>query len=330
MKRIYLVFSLMLIIVMAACSSSSGTESNTEGKTEGEETKYPKGQIELIIPYSPGGASDMVSRAVGNELEDDLGVPVTPVNKEGATGTVGMTTVKTAEADGYTIGYVPVELTMVDALEIADIKPSDFTLLGRAMIIPATVTVPADAPYDTIEEFIEYAKEHPKEITFGTSGAGSIWHVAAARLAEEEGLEFNYAPFDGASDAVTALLGGHIQAVPVSPSEVKAAVDSGDLKVLAVMSEERDPLLPDAPSLMESGIDVEMVAWGGFVVPAGTPENIVEILEESVQKAIESSGFEEIAESQGLNPAFLSSEEFGEFAQEQYDMFKELIPKLGL
>ena len=106
MKRIYLVFGLMLILGMAACSSSSNTESNTEGNSEGEETStYPEDQIELIIPYSPGGASDMVSRAVGNELEDDLGVPVTPVNKEGATGTVGMTAAKTADADGLYIVF---------------------------------------------------------------------------------------------------------------------------------------------------------------------------------------------------------------------------------
>lgn len=328
MKRIYLLFSLIFILILAACSSETSSEDGADG--EGASSSFPEDQIELIIPFSAGGASDMVSRSVGEELEEDLGVPVTPVNKEGATGTVGMNATKNAEADGYTIGYVPVELTMVEALDIADLKPEDFKLLGRAMIIPATMTVPDDAPYDTIEELITYAKEHPGEITVGTSGAGSIWHVAAAKLAKEEGVEFNYTAFDGASEAVTALQGDHIDAVSVSPSEVKAAVDSGDFKVLAVMSEERDPLLPDVPTLIESDIDVEIVGWGGFVVPADTPDDIVETLESSLEKAIESSEFEEIAESQGLNPAFLSSEEFEEFAQEQYDMFKDLIEELDL
>lgn len=334
MKRLLFIFGVIAILVLAACSSGSDTaEEDATKETEEEATEstdFPTDHIELVIPFSPGGASDMVSRAVGQQMEDELGVPVTPVNKEGATGTVGMTDVKNSEADGYTIGYVPVELSMVEALEIADIKPSDFTLLGRAMIIPATVTVPADAPYDTIEEFIEYAEENPGKITIGTSGSGSIWHVAGARLAEEEDVEFNYVPFDGASEAVTALLGGHIEAATVSPSEVQTGFESGDLKVLAVMSEERDPLLPDVPTLKESGIDVEMVAWGGFVVPKDTPEDVVKVLEDALKVAIDSDEFVEIAESQGLNPAYLPADEFQEFAEEQYDMFMELIPELDL
>jgi len=326
MKKISLIFSLIMLIGLVTACSSSNNDNNARANNNSD---YPEGEIELVIPFDPGGASDMVSRAVGEELEEDLGVPVTPVNKEGATGTVGMNYVKNSEADGYTIGYVPVELSMVESLDIADITPNDFTMIARSQTIPATITVPEDAPYDTIEEFVDYAKENPGEITFGTSGEGSIWHAAAASLAEEEGLDFNYVPFDGAAGAVKALLGGEVEATSVSPSEIKSALDSNDVKVLAVMSDEEDPIIPDVPTLKDSGIDVETEAWGGFVVPDNTPDDVVDVLEDSIEKAVDSSTFEELAESQGVNPAFMSSEEFEDFSNEEYDKYSELLPKLG-
>src|SRR5699024_4582489 len=326
MKKIFLVFGIILLLGLAACSSSNNENEDANANNNSD---YPEEEIELVIPFDPGGASDMVSRAVGEELEDDLGVPVTPVNKEGATGTVGMNYIKNSEPDGYTMGYVPVELSMVESLDIADIVPDDFTLIARSQTIPATITVPEDAPYDTIEEFIDYAKDNPGEITFGTSGEGSIWHAAAASLAEEEDLDFNYVPFDGASEAVKSLLGGEVDATSVSPSEIKSALDSDDVKVLAVMSEEEDPIIPDVLTLKESGIDLETEAWGVFVVPKDTPDEIVNTLEDSIEKAVDSSTFEELAESQGVNPAFMPADEFDDFANEEYDKYNDLLPKIG-
>ncbi|MBB6454581.1 tripartite-type tricarboxylate transporter receptor subunit TctC [Salirhabdus euzebyi] len=335
MKKWYLMILVLFIALLAACSSeanNSGGENETEDNTQdsNEESKYPNKQIELVVPYSPGGASDMVGRTVGSFMEKELGVPVVVTNKTGGTGAVGMSYVEGKNPDGYGIGYVPVEMSMVKALGFADVEPANFELLGRAIVIPAAVTVPADAPYDTIEEFIQYAKDNPGQIRVGNSGTGSIWHIAAAGLAEETGAEFKYVPFDGAAPAVAALLGGHIEAVSVSPSEVKANVDGGDLKILAVMSSDRDPTFPDVPTLIESGIDLEIAAWGGFAAPKGIPDDVKSVLEEAVKKAVASEEFQTVSTERGLNASYLSAEEFTDFASKQFDFYNELIPNMDL
>lgn len=328
LRKWFVLFVVLCLALLGACSSKTNNETGSDGSKE--EAKYPTKQIELVIPYAPGGASDMVSRTVGASLEKDLGVPVVALNKTGGTGAVGMSYVEAKNPDGYTIGYVPVEMAMVSALGFADISPENYDLLGRAIVIPAAITVPADAPYDTIEEFVQYSLDNPGKVRVGNSGTGSIWHIAAAGLAEETGAELNYVPFEGAAPAVAALLGGHIEAVSVSPSEVKAGVDGGDLKILAVMSKDRDKVFPDVPTLIESGIDLEIAAWGGFVVPKGTPDDVKATLEASVKQAVESEEFLKVAGERGLNPAYLTAEEFTQFALDQYEFFGELIPKMSL
>lgn len=330
MKKLLSILSIISCVLIVAACSGDDKATNNESTNGSDESDYPNNQISMIIPFDAGGASDMVSRTVSKEMEDELGTPVVNVNKPGATGTVGMSFVEASKPDGYTIGYVPVELSMIEAIGLAELTPNSFDLVGRAIVIPAAITVPVDAPYDSIEEFIDYAKEHPGEVQVGNSGTGSIWHIAAAGLAQETGMELSYVPFDGAAPAVTALLGGHIDAVSVSPSEVKSGVDGGDLKILAVMSEERDGIFEDVPTLKEEGIDLEIAAWGGFVVPKETPDNIKSTLEAALEKAVGSEAFLEISEERGLNASYLSSEDFANFANEQYEMYKELIPKLDL
>ncbi|WP_080872449.1 tripartite tricarboxylate transporter substrate binding protein [Oceanobacillus timonensis] len=311
---------LLSIVFLVGCSTT--TQENVEN--------YPDEQISLVVPFDTGGASDMVSRAVAMEMENELGVPVVIINKTGGSGAIGVYDVMASSPDGYRIGYVPVELSMYESLEIANVPPEDFEYLSRIMTIPPAITVPADAPYDTLEEFLDYAEEHPGEIQIGNSGTGSIWHIAAAALAQETGTSFNYVPFEGAAPAVSSLLGGHIDAVSVSPSEVKAGIDGGDLKVLAVMGEERDPIVPDVPTLQEEGIDLTLGAWGGFVAPKDTPQEIVDALDHAINKSMETDTFKRLAETNGLTPAYLSNEDFKEFVLGEYDFYNEFIPTIQM
>ncbi|SFM28599.1 tripartite tricarboxylate transporter substrate binding protein [Salibacterium qingdaonense] len=322
-KKVSVFIIVSFALLLSACGSSgSSSEENA--------SNYPENQIEVIVPFSSGGASDLVSRTVASEMENDLDVPLTITNQTGGSGATGMLSLKNAQADGYTIGYVPVEMSMLDSLELADITPSDYEFIGQLMTIPSAITVPADAPYDTIEEFVSYAEENPGEIQIGNSGTGSIWHIAAAAFAEEAGIDVEYVPYDGASPAVTALMGGHISAVSVSPSEVRGGVESGDLKVLGVMGEERDPELPDVPTMQEAGYDVSVAGWGGFVAPEGTPEEVLEPLRSSFKNAAESEEFQQLMDDRGMIPAYKNGKEFSSYAEEQYDYFSELIPTIEI
>ncbi|MGN8646286.1 tripartite tricarboxylate transporter substrate binding protein [Gracilibacillus sp. HCP3S3_G5_1] len=322
MKKLLVTISILTIIgILSACGSNSGSA---------DHSNFPENQIEVVVPFAAGGASDLVSRTIATEMENELDVPVVVSNKTGGSGTSGMLATRDANPDGYTIGYVPVELAMVEELGLADITPDGYKAIGQLMTIPAAITVSADAPYNTIEDFIAYAKENPGEVKVGNSGTGSIWHIAAAAFAQELDLELEYIPYDGAAPAVTALMGGHVDAVSVSPSEVVAGLDSEDFKVLAVMSEERDANVPDVPTLQELGYDINLSGWGGFVAPKDTPDEVIDILQAAFKSAAESEAFTKLLEERGMNLNYKDGAEFQQFAQEQYEYFSELIPNIDL
>ena len=320
-KMIRTLIVVSMITILAACGGS-----NDKNAAE----NFPDNQIEVVVPFAAGGASDLVSRTIAMEMEDELGVPVVITNKTGGSGATGLYAVKDAKPDGYTIGYAPAELAMLDSLGLAEISPNDYEALGQLMTIPAAITVKSDAPYDTLEDFIQYAEDNPGEVRIGNSGTGSIWHIAAAAFAQEVGVEVGHVPYDGAAPAVTALLGNHVDAVTVSPSEAISGIDSGDLKVLAVMSENPDVNAPDAPTMQELGYDINLSGWGGFIAPNDTPEEILEPLRNAFKTAYDSDEFQKLLEERGMNPDYKPGDEFKSFSTEQYDYFSELIPQVGL
>lgn len=336
MKKILaLALAAAMSLTLVACGGSktpaaSGSASSG-GSSSAETVDFPGNkQVSLIVPYSAGGASDTVARIYASELEQSLGTSIVVSNVTGASGAIGLEQVRNSNPDGYTIAYMPVESTMLKALGFTDLSTDDFRFIGRAMTIPAAVTVRADAPWDTFEEFVNYAKEHPGEIQVGNSGTGSIWHIAAASIEKECGVQFTHVPFDGAAPAVAALLGGNIQAVTVSPSEVKNNVDSGDFKVLCVLGESRSSVVPDVPTAQELGIDITIQGWGGFAVPKDTPQAVIDILEKASETAINSDSVKKTLADRGYEHAYLSGSDMDQKASEELAYYSELIPELGI
>lgn len=334
-KFLALALAAAMSLTMVACGSSktpaaSGSASSG-GSSSAETVDFPGNkQVSLIVPYSAGGASDTVARIYASELEQSLGTSIVVSNVTGASGAIGLEQVRNSNPDGYTIAYMPVESTMLKALGFTDLSTDDFRFIGRAMTIPAAVTVRADAPWDTFEDFVNYAKEHPGEIQVGNSGTGSIWHIAAASIEKECGVQFTHVPFDGAAPAVAALLGGNIQAVTVSPSEVKNNVDSGDFKVLCVLGESRSSVVPDVPTAQELGIDITIQGWGGFAVPKDTPQAVIDILEKASETAINSDSVKKTLADRGYEHAYLSGSDMDQKASEELAYYSELIPELGI
>ena len=336
MKKILaLALAAAMSLTLVACGGSktpaaSGSASSG-GSSSAETVDFPGNkQVSLIVPYSAGGASDTVARIYASELVQSLGTSIVVSNVTGASGAIGLEQVRNSNPDGYTIAYMPVESTMLKALGFTDLSTDDFRFIGRAMTIPAAVTVRADAPWDTFEDFVNYAKEHPGEIQVGNSGTGSIWHIAAASIEKECGVQFTHVPFDGAAPAVAALLGGNIQAVTVSPSEVKNNVDSGDFKVLCVLGESRSSVVPDVPTAQELGIDITIQGWGGFAVPKDTPQAVIDILEKASETAINSDSVKKTLADRGYEHAYLSGSDMDQKASEELAYYSELIPELGI
>ena len=292
---------------------------------------YPGGkQITLIVPYAAGGASDTVARIYASELEQALDTSIIVSNITGASGAIGLERVRNARPDGYTIAYMPVESTMLSALGFTDLSTNDFKFVGRAMTIPAAVTVRADAPWDTFEDFIAYAKAHPGEIRVGNSGTGSIWHVAAASVERECGVQFTHVPFDGAAPAAIALLGNNIEAVTVSPAEVMNNVAAGDLKVLCVLGEGRSSVVSDVPTAREMGYGISIQGWGGFAVPKDTPQAVIDILVEASETAINADTLKRVLADRGYEHAYLNGADMDARAAEELAYYSELIPGLGI
>jgi tripartite-type tricarboxylate transporter receptor subunit TctC len=310
----------MLVLVCAFAIFAEGTQ---------EKAVFPGNkQINIIVPYSAGGASDTTARIYASELEKAIGTTVTVSNITGASGATGLTQVKNSKADGYTLAYMPVESTMLRALGLTTLSAADFQFVGRAMTIPAAVTVRADSPWKTFDEFIAYAKANPGKVRVGNSGTGSIWHIAAASVEDKCGVKFTHVPFDGAAPAVAALLGGNIEAVTVSPSEVKNNLDSGDFRILVILGEGRSSVDPKVLTAKEMGIDIAIQGWGGFAVPKGTPQQIVDILEAASKTAINSTAVKELLASKGFEFAYLSGAEMDKKAASELAYYDKLIPTL--
>ena len=327
MTKKWTMVSLFLVLAMLAVAGCGGGGTSQKAP---EAPKFPTKQIEIIVPAGAGGGTDMLARALANKAKDFLGQPVVIVNKPGGSGTVGFTAGQTAKPDGYTVTMFFAEIVIVPHLGIAQADHKLFVPVMRVNMDPAAITVAADAPWKTLKEFLDYAKANPGKVRMGNSGPGSIWHLAAATVEDKMGIKFNHVPYSGAAPAVTALLGGAIEAVAVSPAEVGSQVMSGKLKILGVMSDKREKAFPDAKTFKEQGYDIVIGTWRGLGVPKGTPEPVVKILHDAFKKAMEDPTFIDQAAKAGLGLGYMNGADFAKFQDDEFAHYKVLVDKLGL
>lgn len=320
----------MLGTLVTGCGQTKAQTGSTPKAETKAAVNFPTDTIQIIVPYAAGGGTDAVARALAENAKTSFSKPLIVVNKTGGGGAVGMSEGLKAKPDGHTVTMVTVELTTLNHLGLAPFTFKDFKPVMRLNADPAALTVRADAPWNTLDEFLKYAKENPGKIKVGNSGIGAIWHLAAASIEEKTGVKFNHIPMDGAAPAVTALLGGHIDAVTVSPAEVATQVQAGKLKVLGVMDEKRSEGLPDVKTFKEQGVDLSIATWRGFAVPKDTPDEVVKILQDGFTKAAEQQAFKDFMKKMNLGIAVQDSKAFGESMQKDDANFTTLIDKLGL
>ncbi len=295
-----------------------------------QEAEYPNKPIELVVPAAAGGGTDAVSRAFSEAVKKYLNQPVTVNDKPGASGAIGMGDMINSKPDGYKLCMVIVEITILPALGLTKYTYEDFIPIAQLNADPAAITVKADAPWNTIEEFLSEAQKSPGNIKMGNAGNGSIWHLAHASLEDKVGVKFNPIPFQGAAPAVVALLGGHIDAVSVSPGEVSAQVAAGKLKTLAVMSDQRVKGFEKVPTLKERKIDLSIGAWRGLAAPKGTPANVIATLRAAAKGAASEPMFKDSLDKLNLGLVYNDADGFKQLMQRDSEMFKKLVAKIGL
>jgi tripartite-type tricarboxylate transporter receptor subunit TctC len=308
-------------VIVAAVLSGSQVSS-----TGAQAADWPSEPIQLIVAWAPGGGTDRVARALAPVLEEQLGVSVPIINRTGGTGVVGHTVLAQASPDGSTIGFITPQLLTGPILGLTDLTYEDLQPLAMINADPGAVTVGAEAPWATLEEFVQSARDQPGTIRVGNSGPGGTWHMVAVGLEREAGLDLVHTPYDGAAPAITDMLGGHIEAVTVSAVEVAPQVTGGLAKMLAVTADERLEAFPDVPTAAEQGIELDLGTWRGLGVPAGTPDEIVQRLEAAVEAAVQDERFRSFMDREGFGIRFLGSADFADFLSTQeasYEAFFE-------
>ncbi|MFA6776114.1 MAG: tripartite tricarboxylate transporter substrate binding protein [Sphaerochaetaceae bacterium] len=326
-KTIAMLLALMMLV--PAVFAQGGTESVQAG-SEMKKIDYPKKGITMICPWGAGGGTDAVLRALCGTAEKYLGQTITVENKTGGAGAIGHAAIKNAKPDGYTVGMVTFELNSLPQQGLIDFTYADFDPLIRVNADAAALTVKADAPYNTVQEFVDYCKAHPGEVSIGNSAPGSVWHIGAGLLANATGIKVKHIPFEGAAGAVTALAGGHIQAVTVSLAEVKSQLDAGNLKCLGIMDDKRPEAYPNIKTFKEQGFDITYYTWRGLALPKGVDPQIKQILVDAFTKAEKDPDFVAKAKALNLNLAYLNPTDFATFLKSNYEDVTKTMIELGL
>jgi tripartite-type tricarboxylate transporter receptor subunit TctC len=273
--------------------------------------EFPTKEVQIIIPWAAGGATDLIFRALAATTGKYLGKAVVVVNRPGGAGAVGFTEAMQARPDGYTLVSAVTPLTILPHQVSTAFTYKSFDPILNVVDDPSMFLVRSDAPWKSLREFLDYAKKNPNMITVGNSGAGGGVHLVALAFEKTAGVKFNHIPFSGGGPSVTAILGGHVNAVSVSPPEGISQVQAGKLKIVALFAGKRLELFPDVPTVKEQGIDFAMGMWRGLAAPKGTPPEIVKKLQDAFKQGMDDSVLKKNAKDMAVNLQYLGSEAFG-------------------
>jgi len=290
--------------------------------------QFPTKEVQIIIPYAPGGATDLVFRALAASAQQYLGKAVVVVNRPGGGGAVGFTEAAQAKPDGYTLVSVITPVTILPHQVKTAFTYQSFDPILNVVQDPAMFQVRADAAWKTSQEFIAYARKNPGMITVGNSGAGGGVHLIALAFERAAGAKFNHIPFAGGGPSVTALLGGHIHAVSVSPPEGIAHVKAGKLRIIALFAEKRMADFPDVPTISEQGIDFNMGQWRGLAAPKGTPPEVITILHDAFRKAMQDPAFVKNAADMSVLLAYVGPADFGKMMAADHERYAKLVAEI--
>lgn len=294
---------------------------------------YPNKPIRLVVPFVPGGSTDVVARLLGAELKNELGQQVIVENKPGAGGNIGGDVVARAAPDGYTLLLAAAGPTVINPSlyskmpfdPLKDLAP--VTMLVREHNLMA---VPAAMPVKTLQEFITYARSKPNEINFGSPGNGSPAQLAGELLNQKSGLKMAHVAYKGSGAAVVDLMAGHISMMIDNMPALLPHVQGGKIRALAVPSERRAAAMPDVPTFKEAGMDNFIItAWKGVMVPAGTPKDVVEKLQASIARIMSKPDMQKRMVDMGAEPAVNTPEQFGAIIGKETAWWAALVKSTG-
>ena len=304
------------------------------GGTSAQAQDYPNKPIEIIVGYLPGGATDFAARVIAESLTKSLGQPVIVNNRPGASSAIAVDAVKRADPDGYTLLFANNDaMAILPAVkpDVAYKIPDDLTFISRVVEFPLVFAVSTKLPLNTMAEFVEYAKANPGKFNYGSSGVGGSLHIEGVRMALAAGIDITHVAYKGAAGAVTDLVGGQIEGLFGTVKDVAAHLNTGTIKLLAVTSPERAPVVPDVPTLAESGLGAATVTgWFALVGPANLPKEVTDKLSKGVADALANPDVAKRLSDSGLYASPLAGAEFKDFVVQQLATFKDVADKQNI
>lgn len=294
---------------------------------------FPTKPIRVVVGFPAGGPLDQHARLLSDKLQAVLGQPVVMDYKAGAGGTVGAQDVMKAPPDGHTImlantGVMVINPALYSRLPYATLR--DFVPVARTAMQPLALLVNTSVPAKNLQEFMAYAKARPGQVNFGSAGNGGISHLVPEMFKTATGLFMVHIPYRGSAPAFTDLMGGQVQFMAESIPQAAAYHKQGKVRALAVTSKQRNPALPEVPTVIESGIKgFEVVGFYGFLAPAGTPKDVVNKLSDAFGQVLQMPEVRNRMVSQGADPAFLGADDFAKFLAAELPRWADAVKKSG-
>lgn len=294
---------------------------------------YPNKPITLLVPFPPGGPTDLVARVLAKKMSEQMGQSIVIDNKPGANGNIAAVAAAKAPPDGYTVLYNTSSITLSPALykNLAYDVQRDLAPVALTAVVPLALVVNPGVPVNNVREFIAYAKANPGKLSYGSAGNGNVTHLAAFQLVRHHDIDATHVPYRGSAPADVDLVAGQIQFMTDTINSVMPFVKDKRLKLLAVTTSQRMSLFPGVPTLSETVMPgFEAGAWQGIMVPANTPKAVVQRLNAEINKALQSAEVKEKLALQGAEPLGSTSEEYGAYVKKELARWAAVVKATGV
>ena len=307
-----------IVVCAAACSAWA------------QELAFPRrGNIEITVLFPAGSSADVTARLLAQGIARNLGANVIVVNRPGAGGAIGYKYVASQKPDGYSLVWNSNSISTTYHSGQLALDYRAFEPVARVLVEAPVIAVRGDARWKTLADFVNDARARPGKITVANSGVGSHTHITAVALFKAAGVDVLDVPYS-AAQIVPSLLGGHVDAMLQLPGALAGHVQNCSVRILAVVTQKRDPTLPDTPTALEQGVEVALDAWRGVAAPKGTPKAVIAALEAAIRATTENAEFIQASEKLNVRPAFLTAQEFGELVAKEDAQLARIMQLIGM